>query len=127
MTGNLLVGSLKNKIGIQVIESLLVEQQDIGLAPFMVGMTIPALLFSNSGISTVKAALGSDIRSHQLMAVEAEVALLPVSQQTVTFITITLDSGVPFDQGTRHHQLGDVCQAKAWKKMQQHHNKQQYV
>lgn len=74
------VTALQREIGQPVIKQFLVEQDDFGVAPDMVGMTMAAILSIDLGRAPVQADGAFQVRGNFLVAIEAERSLRAFSE-----------------------------------------------
>jgi len=106
---DLLMGALELEVGVAVIEGFLIEQDDVGLAPGVIGMTIVAFGLADSRVFAMVTLLDSDVGGNQFVTIETEVTLERLTQQLVAVVAVVFEFDMPLDQWSRHHQFGDIC------------------
>jgi hypothetical protein len=98
------VGALEFEIREFVIEGFVVELDDIGIAPFMLGMTMLAFRIHGVGAHAMQAALPLAVRGHVLMTRQAEPHLRLLIERLVAVGAVFFLLLVPLDELPRHHQ-----------------------
>jgi hypothetical protein len=99
-----LVSALQAEIRSCVIESLAIQQHDIGASAFVVGVADPAFLFRRVELVAVKASARQPVRCNLLMTFEALAGLRLPRKCGVASEALLLELGVTLDERTGHHQ-----------------------
>jgi hypothetical protein len=87
-----------------MVESQLVELDDVRTAALVVGMTALAVLFPDLVFFAVKSAAFIDILFDFFVAIKTQRGLAVSVEAVMTLGTFMLDFGVSLDQFTRHDQ-----------------------
>ena len=103
-TGALAVFADEPEISEVVLERRLVELHNIGIAAFMVGMTVSAVPVDGVIIQTVKATSAVNIGCDIFVAVEAKCALLGTLEGLVTGTAFGFVVRMTLDYVARHDQ-----------------------
>jgi len=96
---------LEREIRARVIERLGVQLHDVGISPFVIGVTMGAFLLCRSRISPVKTSSGLPIGALLLMTLEAKLGLRPVRERLVAIAALLLELGVPGHEQPGHDKL----------------------
>lgn len=105
--GNLCVPSFQFEIGARVIEGIAVETNDIGVAAFVIGVTLLARRCfvgsaRSNGNTTVKAGLRGNVGGNVFVTIETEFVLCLFGKRDVALIAVGFELSVPLYQLSRH-------------------------
>ena len=119
----LILGMMANqgKIGEFVIEGRLIQNDDPGVATFVVGVAPGAGGPAGATILAMESRIRLDVRSDLVVAIEAQCALLAALEALVTVGALLLVLGVGFDDLARHDQCLDLCLSGAGNSQCQSH------
>jgi hypothetical protein len=92
------------EIGELMIEAVLIEAEDISVAPQMVCVAVPALLVADVRMPAVKPLACTDIKGNVFVAIEAKTPLRFLVKGLVTGGTFGLELGMTLSDRTRHYQ-----------------------
>lgn len=107
-TGGFEVLSYQLEIGNGVIESRLIEIDDVGIATDMIGMTTRTSLIAHVVAQAVEAGVLLDIGRDIVVAIETKIVLLCLFEQFVTLAALALEIGMRFDHFAGHDQFFDL-------------------
>lgn len=96
------------KVTVPVVEGVRIEQDDIGIPAVVIGVAVSALRLVDGRVFAMKPPLVIDIGGDRFVAGETKVTLRFIVEQIVTAGAVPLKLGVPFDQRSRHNQLGNI-------------------
>ena len=93
------------EIRARVVERLGVQLHDVGISPFMIGVTMGAFLLRRSRVAAVKASSGLAVGALLLVAIEAKLGLSPVRERLVAIAALLLELGVSGRERSGHDKL----------------------
>lgn len=99
-----LVRAPKRKIGVRVVEGLLIDWGDLGIPALVVGMTDIAFFVLHRRRQAVIAAIGLQVFGHRFVTIQAEPALIGLLELRVTFIALRFYLGMAGNHFSRHDQ-----------------------
>jgi hypothetical protein len=88
-----------------VIECFAVQLDDVGISPFVIGMTMVAFLFRGVRLTPVKSLTRRTVRSNFFVARQAESSLRPSRERLVTVAALLLKFGMSVDDRPGHDKL----------------------
>jgi hypothetical protein len=95
----------KREVRARVIESLEVHQDDIGISPLVIRVTMAAFLLGRSRIAAVKTLTSLAISARVLVAGEAEFGLRSARERLVAIAAFLLELGVSGHERPGHDKL----------------------
>lgn len=102
------------EIGERVIETTLIEIDDVGVPALVFRMTIGAVPAPGLVVLPMKARSCIDIESDCFVTVEAKCSLLFTFEVLVAVAALGLVLGVPLNELTRHYQRLELCTRACW-------------
>ncbi|WP_315811427.1 hypothetical protein [Bradyrhizobium sp. SZCCHNR2028] len=88
-----------------VVECFLVELDDVGSTPFVVGVTLPAFLGQRRLLASMQALMLPAIDCNLLVAIEAEARLRLPREGFVALSAFAFELGMLLGQRARHNQF----------------------
>jgi hypothetical protein len=95
----------EGEIRARVVERLGVQLHDVGISPFVIGVTMGAFLLCRSRISPVKTSSGLAVGALLLVTPEAQLGLRPVRKRLVAIAALLLELAVPGHERPGHDKL----------------------
>jgi len=100
----MLVGAFERKVAVGMVEGLLLQPHDVGIAPQMVGVAGSTFRAASGIAASVKTDLLLHVRRDRIVTIQAEDPLTLGLERFVTLATIGLEVGMASNQLARHDQ-----------------------
>lgn len=117
----------QREVRLFVVERILIEADDIGIAAFVVCMAFGADTSAGLTVFAMKSGFRFYVSGDLLMAIEAQCSLLAALESQMAVATIFLILGMCFDDLTRHDQSLDLCACGTGNSHCQSHQESEYV